>query len=84
MDVSDDPFTLMHWIRTFEGRLPALINVRVCRNFWHAGLGIDGPPKWERYRIVRQQLLERGWEKEVAKIENDAMVRMEDVWKEYL
>lgn len=84
VDVSDDPFTLMHWIRTFEGRLPALINVRVCRNFWHAGLGIDGPPKWERYRIVRQQLLERGWEKEVAKIENDAMVRMEDVWKEYL
>ncbi len=84
VDITDDPFTLMHWIREFEGKLPALINVRTCRDYWHAGLGVDGPPLWDRYAIVRNQLVELGHGNDLDRIEADAAKRMEEVWKAYL
>lgn len=84
VDITDDPFTIMYWIRKFKNNLPALINVRVCRNYWHAGLGIDGPPRWQRYEILRRQIKSLGWEKELNEIDNAAINRMEEVWKDYL
>lgn len=84
VDLADDPFTIIHWIREHEGKYPALMNIRVCRNFWHAGLGVDAPPEWDRFLIVRGQLKERGWEQEMQAIDKEAAERMEAVWKEYL
>ena len=84
IDMADDPFTIMQWIEEQEGQYPALMNIRVCRNFWHAGLGVDGSPEWDRFLIVREQLKERGWEQEMQKIDKEAALRMEVVWKEYL
>ena len=84
VDLSDDPFSIMHWIRHFENDLPALLNIRVCRNYWHAGLGVDGPPRWERLEIVREQLKEQGWEEELLRIDEAARREMEEVWKAYL
>lgn len=84
VDITDDPFTLMHWVREYEGRLPALINVRTCRDYWHAGLGVDGPPAWDRYSIVSEQLCALGHEEKMKMIQVDAAKRMEAVWKDYL
>ncbi len=84
VDITDDPFTLMHWIKEFEGKLPALINVRTCRDYWHAGLGVDGPPDWDRYSIVSEQLQNLGYTKELETIKSEAQRKMEEVWKEYL
>ncbi len=84
IDLTDDPFTIMTYINRFNNQLPALLNCRVCRNYWHAGVGIDAPPTWDRYYIVRGQLTERGLEKSVLQIEADATKKMEDAWIEYL
>lgn len=84
IDLADDPFTIIQWIKEHEGQYPALMNIRVCRNFWHAGLGIDGPPDWDRFLIVRDQLRERGWDREMQAVDKEAAGRMEAVWKEYL
>ena len=84
IDVSDDPFTLMKRIQEFDKNLPALINVRVCRNYWHAGVGIDSAPEWDRYFIVQKQLKDRGLSKQMDRIDCEEAAKMEDVWKTYL
>lgn len=83
-DLTDDPFSIMHWVKQMESQLPALLNIRVCRNYWHAGLGVDGPPRWDRYQIVKEQLQALGWEAEQHAIEVEAEKQMEAVWKAYL
>jgi len=83
-DMTDDPFTIMHWIRNAEKQLPALLNIRVCRNYWHAGLGIDGPPRWNRYQMVKEQIRGLGWETERQAIETEAEAQMEKVWQSSL
>lgn len=83
-DITDDPFTLMDYIRKFDTQLPALINVRVCRNYWHAGVGVDGPPEWDRFCILKEQLIARGLEQEIKRINLAADKKMEAVWKKYL
>lgn len=84
IDVSDDPFTLMEIMQEFDKMLPALINVRVCRNYWHAGVGIDAQPEWDRYEIVKKLLLQMGLSEQIKKIDDIESANMEDLWKEYL
>ncbi len=84
VDCSDDPFTIMKLIEKFEDNLPALINVRVCRNYWHAGIGIDSPPAWDRYLILKEKLTALGYENEIANIEKVIANQMEELWKSYL
>lgn len=83
-DVTDDPFTLMKKISEFELEMPALLNVRVCRKYWHAGVGIDEEPAWDRYKIVRAQIDERGLAAEADKMDEEASRQMEELWKAYL
>lgn len=84
IELSDDPFTLMHYIKQFDQSLPALLNCHVCRNYWHAGVGIDSAPLWDRFSIVRQALVERGFERELQYIDTQATKKMEAAWKPYL
>lgn len=84
IDVSDDPFTVLQLLSEFETRLPALINIRVCRNYWHAGVGVDEEPAWDRFLMLKDHLLQMGAEKEVDRIIRDADEEMEEVWKKYL
>lgn len=82
MELSDDPFTLMHHLKRLE--LPALINCHVCRNYWHAGVGIDAPPPWDRFSMVREALIQRGLDQELQRIDAQAKEKMETAWKAYL
>lgn len=84
VDIADDPFTVIKYIRKFDKQLPALINVRVCRNYWHAGVGIDAPPEWDRYKIVGEQLKERCLNSDMEKIISEESKLMEELWKNYL
>lgn len=84
IDISDDPFTLMKMIHKFDKSLPAFINVRVCRNYWHAGVGIDSAPEWDRYLIVKEQLEHRGLSNQMNIIYTEESAKMEEVWKSYL
>ncbi len=83
-DVADDPWTLMKVLSDMEVRLPALVNVRVNRNYWHIGFGIDNPPLWDRYAIVKQQISEIGYEREMNEIEQAAEIEMHELWRDYL
>lgn len=84
IDMADDPFSIMQWIKDHTEGRTALMNIRVCRNFWHAGLGMDSPPAWDRFLIIQEQLKERGWEKERMEIDRNSAERMEVVWEKYL
>lgn len=84
IDMADDPFSLMAYIRSLDPAAPAFINCYVNRNYWHAGTGVDGPPDWDRLAMVRKQLVATGLETEVVSIENEAEKEMRQVWEKYL
>ncbi len=79
-DVADDPWTVRRRVEDLSGRLPAFLNVRVCRKFWHVGAGDDGPPQWDRLALVRAGLERLGLGGEAARIDAEARAEMERVW----
>jgi acetoin:2,6-dichlorophenolindophenol oxidoreductase subunit alpha len=79
-DVADDPWALLGHLRELGGDLPALLNVRVCRGFWHVGVGVDGPPEWDRFALVKATLADLGLGERAAGAEAAADRRMEAVW----
>jgi hypothetical protein len=45
------------------------------------GIGNDGPPLWDRFEIVKKDLLEAGFSSlELEKIEEEQKREMQDVW----
>jgi TPP-dependent pyruvate/acetoin dehydrogenase alpha subunit len=80
IDVADDPWAVMHYTERLTGNLPALINCRVCRGYWHVGVGTDGPPQWDRYEMVREQLIRLGCENQIDEIEQKVKRSMERLW----
>ncbi|MFQ5736969.1 MAG: thiamine pyrophosphate-dependent enzyme [Thermodesulfobacteriota bacterium] len=80
MELSDDPWTI--YTRTLEIRdnLPAFVNGHTCRGNWHVGVGDDGPPEWDRFSIVRDEMKAAGLGAEAERIEEDAKIRMSSVW----
>lgn len=80
IDVSDDPWSLYLKTKELSDQMPALMNVYTCRSNWHVGVGTDGPPEWDRYDLVKNDLKNRGLENAVAKIEEKNKSFMEDLW----
>src|SRR3989338_5110590 len=52
IDITDDPWLIMHYAKELSNPLPALMNIRVCRELWHAGTGKDSEPEWNRFKMV--------------------------------
>lgn len=84
VDCADDPRAVAHYVRQMKQDLPMLLNVHVCRGYWHAGIGIDGPPAWDRYAMVKDELVSAGLGNDVERVENDARQEMEKVWEKEL
>lgn len=84
IDTTDDPFTLMKIFENLGNDLPAFINVRVNREFCHSGIEKTRKPKWDRFSIVKTQLIELGYSKEIKEAEKDATIEMKTLWKNYL
>jgi TPP-dependent pyruvate/acetoin dehydrogenase alpha subunit len=80
VDVADDPWAVLHYTRELKKNLPALINCRVCRGYWHVGIGIDNEPEWDRYELVKKELLDMGQGDAVREIEERARRSMEKIW----
>ena len=61
-DITDDPLTIYQTVKSLKLNLPAVLNIRTCREYWHEGAGKDKESKnfWNRYKIVRDQLSEIG------------------------
>jgi pyruvate dehydrogenase E1 component alpha subunit len=56
IDIADDPWTIAHHLQRLAMRLPAFVNIRTVRVLWHAGTGQDGPPEWDRYQLVKDEM----------------------------
>src|SRR3989344_6150864 len=80
VDVADDPWVIMHHIQKLQDKLPAFINVHTVRHLWHTGTGVDGPPEWNRYQMVRNELSRLGYEKDVVRIEKNVRASVENTW----
>lgn len=51
--ITDEPSLILDAINELAGNLPAFINIKTCRHLWHAGFGVDGPPKCDRLNEMR-------------------------------
>ena len=80
VDIADDPWAVLSNAEQLTKKLPALMNCYVCRGYWHVGVGVDGPPEWDRFGLVRQALIDRGHDKAIREIEDRTRRQMEKVW----
>ncbi len=78
VDIADDPWLIAHHAKNLCQNLPAFINCRTVRHYWHVGVGVDGPPEWDRLALVKQELKKLGLATE--KIEEETMQYVENLW----
>ncbi len=85
VDIADDPWLIDHWCRTLsEQQLPALINIRTCRELWHVGTGQDDAPEWDRWALVREQMTAMQLGREMASIDEYIEKEIAALWSERL
>ncbi len=84
IDIADDPWTILHQTQELNNNLPALINCYVCRAHWHVGVGVDDPPEWDRYQLVKNELISLGHEHSISDIEKQVRQSMETLWDKKL
>lgn len=80
LDIADDPWTIVHRTRELTKELPAFLNIFTCRARWHVGVGTDGPPEWDRFNLVKEELKKLGLADKMSKIETDVQESMEELW----
>ena len=83
-DITNDPWLIMRHIEKVKNNLPAFLNIHYCRELWHGGTGCDGPPKWDRYGMVKTELITLGYDSEVQDIENSVAHYVENLWEDVL
>jgi len=82
VDITDDPWLIAHHTRELCQNLPAFINCRTCRQYWHMGVGVDGPPEWDRFSLVKQEMGKLGLETE--KVEEETREYVKGLWERQL
>ena len=82
-DITDDPQLIINKIKTYRNQLPALINIRTCRDVWHEGTGSDGDPIWSRYKIFKRYLSKKFFN-EVINIEKTNKDILGKLWEKRL
>ena len=80
IDIADNPWALLSKITEMTQTLPAFMNCYVCRGYWHVGVGIDGLPEWDRFNMVKDDLIRLGLGKSVREIEKKNQSKMEKLW----
>lgn len=83
-DITDDPWLIAHHVAQFVPQLPCFLNIRTCRQLWHAGTGSDGPPEWNRYELFKAALAGQAGLDQVQQIEQAARERASSLWHERL
>lgn len=82
-EITDDPLLIKNKVDEYKDKLPALINIKTCRDVWHEGTGSDGEPLWSRYKILKT-FLSKKHKINVKKIENLNKRNIEKLWKKQL
>ena len=81
IDITDDPWIIMYYAKEFDKKLPAFMNIHVARAVWHAGTGNDGPPEWDRFSLIREELERLELKKESDEIEAREKNEISELWK---
>ena len=81
IEITDDPWLIMHRAKELSASLPALMNIHTCRELWHAGTGKDGEPEWRRFEMVKQELNNLGLSVEAEEIENVTKGCLDALWE---
>ena len=84
IELTDDPWMIMHHARKFGNSPPVFLNIHVVRHLWHNGTGVDGPPEWDRFARVKKELEKLGLHTKAELIENDARSSMDRTWETQL
>ena len=84
VDITDDPWLIAHHAKEMSKNLPGFINIRTVRDVWHAGTGSDGPPEWNRYQLIKNQLEKMGLAAEVARMDVENRRISEALWEKQL
>jgi len=82
VDITDDPWLVAHHAKLLSKQLPAFMNIRTCRELWHAGSGCDGPPEWDRFELVKKEMASLGLGREAEVIEKKSQNYIDLIWKE--
>lgn len=77
-DLLDDPKKIFDTVKLLIKQLPAFVNIRTTRHFWHAGIGTDGPPKRDRLKEIRDLV------SDAQEIEDKAQTDVRDLWQRQL
>jgi len=80
LDLTDDPWLIAHHVQALATRLPAFVNIRTVRVLWHAGTGNDGPPEWDRYQMVKDEMTRLGYAQDFADAEAAAEIWAKALW----
>jgi acetoin:2,6-dichlorophenolindophenol oxidoreductase subunit alpha len=83
-DIIDNPLHIREATMRAKDNLPALLNIRVCRKYWHVGAGSDGDPSWDRMNLVREDVVRTIGASAMEKIEADADEEMNILWNGYV
>ena len=82
VEITDDPWLVMHYAKKLK--LPAFINVHTSRHLWHSGTGVDGPPEWDRFVLIKEELEKLGFLGEAEKIEKETKEFIDETWEKQL
>lgn len=80
IEIADDPWTIYKTAQDFKSKVPAFINIFTCRANWHVGVGVDGPPEWDRFALVKEELTKLGLANDIENIEDSEKRAMEKIW----
>lgn len=84
VDIADDPWLVAHHIQEMMKDLPGFINIQTVRNLWHAGTGTDGPPEWDRYQMVQDEMQRLGLTADATRIDEENRNKVEAIWDKRL
>lgn len=79
-ELSDDPWTMFTKADEMRNNLPVFLNCFTCRANWHVGVGVDGPPEWDRFGLVKEDLKKTGVIEDANRIEDVVRSSMEELW----
>jgi len=80
VEIADDPWTIYKTAQDFRGKAPAFINIFTCRANWHVGVGVDAPPEWDRFALVKEELEKLGLANDIKNIEDTEKEVMAKIW----
>lgn len=75
--IVDDPQEVFETVSELVKELPAFVNIQTCRHLWHAGVGVDGPPKWDRLAELRSKI------DGAEEIEKEIKTYVSELWRRH-